>query len=1004
MSNIKLVFKYAFKDLGKQKVRTIVGIFGVMISVGLLAIVLFLSDSIAVTYIDYMAIDAGNADMKISVRHYHNEPEDRSNYFEFNPLIDSIRSNFDEIGNFVPRMDLWGNINISEGFESSLLTNQRTTVFISGINFTLENEINFGAFVKPETTQLLELPSLPLYHCAIYYKFNDIIKYAVNDTIEIRMRLYHGNVSYYRIQNFTIDKIFDFQLKFPYSYTNRPLIIVDVETLYEIFGNATFQGRSNELILTFKNGNEFYDARDLSGSKDRVRKIAGDIRLMIGINQYNVEVPKLEILGFSELLSVGITIIFVFVSMISMLISGVLINGILKTSVEERIREFGVFRTLGATKKYNLSIVLVQGLLICNFGTIFGMLGAYLTTQFLIVPIAENVAGQTIPGLAGNFAFSISFWSLLISYLMGLIVGIIVSLSPALKVMRLQLIESIHPYRHEDTLYHLQQKASVNYKLVIVGVILAANGAFVLLIIPRILISADMSLIAGTLIALLIVFLIGTTLAGLGLMPLVLRFFIQVFRLFSKKLAPVYRIFIFRYARRNATTTITFAFTFSFVIFTAAAIQFLTSQVEMGANLSYGSDLVIETTGWEEKEGLDQGGGPFGIQAIIQGSNEICYSQDIMIQSQTTEYPIDTTRILTTDFEEVLLGIEGIEKVSSVIASPSHLTQIYSEVDKEFTVEIGDYIGLFTQEVTLLGIDEEFTSTINTNYIELTKGGIDDSFNQLFDINKGYTCIISEGLSVNLDLTINNFISLFMQRGEESEIYTFQIVGIAASMPGFSEYFGRSSSTARMGGVMISHSNYLDIMDIPPIPYVDKIFIKLRSNDLGTSQTIEELIEDDFERDYDFEVTNLKRTVILQTSFFSILDIFFTITLDATIIISLFGLLSSSYSTIIERKKEIGIIRTLGLKGKQINHLFTIEALIIMLSSGTVGVIVGWATGLLLSSSINVLSNLPNNPIFPLSNMITIYLVSIIATLIGMKILLRKVRKKKIVDIYRETM
>ncbi|MFX1596728.1 MAG: ABC transporter permease, partial [Promethearchaeota archaeon] len=979
MSNIKLVFKYAFKDLGKQKVRTVVGIFGVMISVGLLAIVLFLSDSISVTYIDYMAIDAGNADMKISVRHYHNEPENRSNYFEFNPLIDSIKSNFDKIGNFVPRMDLLGNVNTSENFESPLLTNQRTSVFISGINFTLENEINFGAFVKPETTQLLELPALPLYHCAIYYKFNDIIKYAVNDTIEIRMRLNHGNVSYYRVQNFTIDKIFDFQLKFPYSYTNRPLIVVDIETLYEIFGNATFQGRCNEMILTFKNSNEFYDARDLSGSKDRVRKIAGDIRLLIGINQYNVEVPKLEILGFSEFLSVGITIIFVFVSMISMLISGVLINGILKTSVEERIRQFGIFRTLGATKKYNLSIVFVQGLLICNFGTISGIIGAYLTTQFLIVPIAENVAGQSIPGLAGNFAFSISFWSLLISYLMGLIVGIIVSLSPALKVMRLQLIESIHPYRHEDTLYHLQQKASVNYKLIIMGVILAVNGAFVLFVIPRILISADMSLIAGVLIALLIVFLIGTTLAGLGLMPLVLRFFIQVFRLISKKLAPVYRIFIFRYARRNATTTITFAFTFSFVIFTAAAIQFLTNQVEMGANLSYGSDLVIETTGWKEEEGLDQGGGPFGIQSIIHGSNEI-YSQDFILQSQATEYPIDPTRILTTDFEEVLLGIEGIEKVSSVIASPSHLNQIYSEEDKEFTVEIGDYIGLFTQEVTLLGIDEEYKSTINTNYIEFTKGGIVASFDQIFDINNGYTCIISEGLSVNLDLTINNLISVFVQRGEESEIYTFQIVGIAASMPGFSEYFGRSSSAARMGGVMVSHSNYLDIIDIPPIPYVDKIFIKLRSNDLGTSQTIEELIEDDFERDYDFEVTNLKRTVILQTSFFSILDIFFTITLDATIIISLFGLLSSSYSTIIERKKEIGIIRTLGLKGKQINHLFTIEALIIMLSSGTVGVIVGWTTGLLLSSSMNVLSNLPNSLIFPLSNMITIYLVSIIAT------------------------
>jgi putative ABC transport system permease protein len=127
-------------------------------------------------------------------------------------------------------------------------------------------------------------------------------------------------------------------------------------------------------------------------------------------------------------------------------------------------------------------------------------------------------------------------------------------------------------------------------------------------------------------------------------------------------------------------------------------------------------------------------------------------------------------------------------------------------------------------------------------------------------------------------------------------------------------------------------------------------------------------------------------------------------TLDATIVICLFGLISSSYSTIIERKKEIGIIRTLGLKGKEINRLFTIESLIIMLSSGSVGVIVGWCTGLLLSTSVNLLSDLPNLPVFPLSNMLIVFLVSIIFTLIGMKLLLRKSRKKKIVEIYRETM
>lgn len=994
MTQIKIIFKYAFKDLSRQKVRTIVAIIGVMISVALLAIVLFLSDSISVTFIDYLSIDAGNQDMVISVRHYNGEPSNRSSYFDYNPIIESIKETTEDIEHFIPRMELWGEVNVSEGLDTQELTSIQKSVFLSGINFSLENQIGFGSFVEIGSNNLMELTNLPLFHCAIYHEFNKEIKYAVNDTIEITMSLEDGNITLNQKVNFTIDKIFDFQFKWPIDHENRPLIVVDISSLYEIFGNQTFSGKCDNLILTIKQSENFYDARDIEGSENRVKDLAAQIQILIGLNEYSIDLPKLEALGFSEFLSVGITIIFVFVSMISMLISGVLINGILKTSVEERIREFGIFRTLGATKKYNLSIVLVQGFLLVNFGTISGIILALIATRFVLLPIAEIVVAQSIPGLAGNISFAITFWSPILAYMIGIGVGLIVSISPAIKVMGLQLIESIHPYRHEDTLYHLERKSSINYKLIIVGLILAINGAFVLFIIPRIFISMNISLMAGMLIGLLIVFLVGTTLAGIGMMPLILRLFIQGFRLTSRKLHNVIKIFVFRYQRRNSSTIIIFAFTFSFVIFTASATRFLSDQVEIGANLNYGADLVIETEGWDEIESADGGGGGFGF-STIDGDFDLL---------QDNGFTVDPTRLITTDFENELLQMEGIEKVSSVIASPAHLTQIYSEEGKDFTADLGDYAGLSTQEISLIGIDEEYPSTIYTDYIEFSKGDMVSSFDQLFHNELENTCIISQGLSVNLDLKLYNLVRILIQRGDETEIYTFRIVGIAVSMPGFSSQFGRSSSSAYRGGVLVSQETYINLLDIPPIPYIDRIFIRLTSTGNQNSQEIITNLTRDFGSDYDFNTINLQRLINQQQTMFSILDTFFMMTLDATIVICLFGLLSSSYSAIIERKKEIGVIRTLGLKGKEINRLFTIEALIIMLSSGTVGVIVGWLTGLLLSTSINTLSDLPNIPRFPISNMVSIYVISIIFVLIGMKLLLRKVRKKKIVEIYRETM
>ena len=999
MSSIKIVFKYALKDLVRHKTRTFIGVLGITISIGLLALILFLSDSIAVTFIDYLSIDAGQQDFNVSVRHYNGEPDNRSNYFSYQPIVETIRNDIDEVEAFIPRMSLWGDVNYSKGFETQELTNRRRGVIISGIDFELEKQLQFGSFIKPGSNELLEIPSLTLNQCAIFYGLTDEIKYTENDTIEIRMELWHGDIYYYKVKTFTINRIFDFQLKWPINYANQPLIVVDINTIYDTFGNATINGKCNELILTLKEEENLYDSRDIEGSEDRVKKLAGKVQLLIGLNEYNIDLPKLDILGYSEMFSVGLTIIFVFVTMISMLISGVLINGILKTSVEERIREFGIFRTLGATKRYNLIIVLAQGLLLCNFGTILGMILAQLATQYIVLPIAGAVVAESIPGLAGNIIFSSTFWSFLIAYLVGLSVGLIVSISPAVKVMQLQLIESIHPYRKEDVLYKLQKKASVNYKLLIVGVILAANGVFVMFVIPRILDTGDAALMSGTLIVLLLIFLIGMTLAGLGILPLILRTFIRFFQAFTKKLAPVYRIFIFRYVRRNSSTILTFAFTFSFVIFTASVFSFLGNESVVSANLNYGADLVIETEGWftpEETESFSLFGD--------EGGDFLSTSVNGLKTSQDDGFSVNPNRILTSDFEEELLKIDGIERISSVIASPFHLTQIYSEESKEFTAKIGDYAGLTTQEISLIGVDEVYPSTINNEYMEFTQGEMKLSFEQLFIEQNFYTCIISEGISLSMDMYLGDIIRMVIQRGEESEIYTFKIVGVAAAMPGFFGKFGRSAATANMGGVMISQETYMSIMDIPPIPYLDKIFIKLNLNAKSSFNFIMNKIEIENENSFDFEVISLQQRITQQQLFFTIISVFFSMTLNATVIICLFGLLSSSYSSIIERKKEIAIIRTLGLKGKEIGRMFTIESLIIMLSSGTIGILVGWVTSLLLSVSMNLTSDLPNIPAFPLTDMIVIFTISIIFTLIGMKVLLNKSRKKKIVDIYRETM
>lgn len=196
----------------------------------------------------------------------------------------------------------------------------------------------------------------------------------------------------------------------------------------------------------------------------------------------------------------------------------------------------------------------------------------------------------------------------------------------------------------------------------------------------------------------------------------------------------------------------------------------------------------------------------------------------------------------------------------------------------------------------------------------------------------------------------------------------------------------------------------MKIMNIPKLAFVDRIFIKLQKNKVLVTSNIETQIQDNYEQYYDFNLINLEQRVKNQQSMYSIINSVFTLILSTTVLICLFGLLSSSYSAITQGTKEIGIIRTLGLKGKEISKLFIIEALIIMLSSGTVGIISGWFTSWMLSGTLNLMTNSPVAIVFPWTNLIAVYTLSTLFTIVGMHLLLRKVRKMKIVEIYRESM
>jgi len=78
---------------------------------------------------------------------------------------------------------------------------------------------------------------------------------------------------------------------------------------------------------------------------------------------------------------------------------------------------------------------------------------------------------------------------------------------------------------------------------------------------------------------------------------------------------------------------------------------------------------------------------------------------------------------------------------------------------------------------------------------------------------------------------------------------------------------------------------------------------------------------------------------------FLILQAFFACIGAIGLLISLFGIANTMAMAVLERTREIGIMKALGARGRDIRRLFLVEAVWIGMSGGVVGVGIGWILG-----------------------------------------------------------
>lgn len=105
-----------------------------------------------------------------------------------------------------------------------------------------------------------------------------------------------------------------------------------------------------------------------------------------------------------------------------------------------------------------------------------------------------------------------------------------------------------------------------------------------------------------------------------------------------------------------------------------------------------------------------------------------------------------------------------------------------------------------------------------------------------------------------------------------------------------------------------------------------------------------------------------------------------------TLIASVFGVVNTMYISVLERTREIGLMKALGMSRRSLRWLFRIEAAWIGLLGGVIGSLAGWGVGSLLNPLITEQLKLDNHLlVFPLGQiLIMIGILVLVAMLAGM--------------------
>jgi ABC-type antimicrobial peptide transport system permease subunit len=894
-----VILRYVLRNFARRKTRAAMGILGVFCTLALLTSVHVGLESVAVSYVDLVSLHAGKAD--IVIRKEGSEWF-RPDAFDRADVEKRTAANSHLLG-LSPRLMAVRPVGTP--------SDSRFAVVV-GIDPAREKELGIDGFTP--------WPTLKKGTCALS---ESLAKQLTGDSIEIGdMTLKRGP---------TIER----QLVFPQHL--KDFVVLDLETAREVLSEPS---GVHFLAGAFRDPKSYYDARDLRRSVLSLKSAGEAIAQDLGPD-FAISLPKAEAITHFEQVSGPLRAVFGIFALVALAITALLLYSVLSVSVEERIREHAILRTLGARRRHIFLMVITESAALCLTGVVPGVFAGLLFARGILA-----LAGLAMGGGAGAISLELSGSTARFCLLAGAAVSFASALLPAIRSTRWRIVDALDPMRRGQ-IGPAAVEGGFSRPLFLAGLALSAISGTVFFLLPNAVLSGDPSLIGGVALGLLVVILIGFTMIAVAAGPPVEKAVLFVLGGFFGPAAELAGRNLGRHRRRNVTTSMMFALSVSFVLFLSSLVALFSRTSLAFIERKVGSDLRLSMH--DPREG---------------------------------------------DLLGEIKAIEGVDQVSSAL----HLRGRSPE-GIAYDVVASDLVGMKSLWVVPFGIDADLPSTIDPKRVLWDEGdptALDEVARDKGEA-KVVPTIISLSMARHLDLNKGSVMNLSFRLGSEKNDLRVRVVGVTSSLPGFANFRARAGN-AQGSGLLLSRPTF-DRMtkSAPQEAFEGFALVKVSGDARQTATRVRDRLGLQHRLGVECAEEEKREAEIL----YWVTQVLFAMLLGVAVTIALFGLVASMATAVIERRWEVGVLKAIGLRRGHLFRMFAAEAVTLTVSSGLLGGGMGFLLAWLFVVQAALLMEIPVAFTLPWLTFIATFIVCGVAGLIASWLPTRRMLARPVAEILR---